>query len=48
MIEFEDETGSDVLLTLEPNFEFLQRLMALGSSVKVLSPAWFLNSPSFK
>ncbi len=40
VIESEDETGSDVTLTLEPNFEFLQRLMALGSSVKVVGPAW--------
>ncbi len=43
VIEIEDENGSDVTLTLEPNFEFLRRLMALGSSVKVLSPAWLVK-----
>lgn len=38
VIDIENENGSEVTLTLEPNFEFMRRLMALGSAVKVKSP----------
>ena len=43
VIEREDKNGSEVTYTLQTNFEFIRRLLALGPAIKVLSPLWLVN-----